>query len=326
MYKYILKRILLMIPVLLGVVIFIFLILQASPGDPAKIILGESATPEAIEALRNDLGLNDPLLVQMGRYLKNLLHGDLGSSYMSGAPVLQEISARFPKTLTLATLSVLLMVIIGVPIGIISAVKQYSWLDNGLMSFTLISISMPTFWVGMLFTLLFSLKLGWLPATGWGGPKYWIMPVVTLALAQSAQMARMTRSSMLEVIRQDYIRTARAKGQREKIVVLRHAFKNSLLPIVTVVGIQMGMALGGALVTENVFAIPGIGSFMLAAIQSRDYPVVEGGVIFIALCFSIVNLIVDIVYAYIDPRIMAQYKSKKKKKIVVEKEEQGVKA
>ena len=320
MWKYIAKRILMMIPVLLGVVIFIFVILQSSPGDPAKIILGENATAQEVEELREEMGLNDPMIVQFGRYFKGLLHGDLGESYVSGIPVIDELKARFPVTLSLASLSVLLMVLIGVPIGIISAVKQYSWLDNLLMSFTLISISMPTFWVGMLLVLQFSLKMRLLPATGWNGIEYMIIPVITTALSQSAQMARMTRSSMLEVIRSDYIRTARAKGQSEKVVILRHAFKNSLLPIITVVGIQMGMALGGVLVTENVFAIPGIGSYMLTAIMGRDYPVVQGGVILIALSFSIVNLIVDIIYAYVDPRIMAQYKSAGRRKKIKKSE------
>ena len=321
MIRYIAKRFLMMIPVLLGVVIFIFLILQASPGDPARMILGESATNESVEALRDELGLNDPLLVQLGRYLMNLIRGDFGTSYISRSPVLSELVMRFPITLRLASLSVFIMVIIGIPIGILSAVKQYSWLDNISMTIALVGVSMPTFWIGMLLVLLFSLKLRWLPSGGFDTPLHWIMPAFSIGIANAAIMTRLTRSSMLENIRQDYVRTARAKGQNEWKVIMHHAFKNSLLPIVTIIGIQLGMALGGAMVTESVFSIPGMGSYLLSAINCRDYPVIEGGVIFVAACFSFVNLMVDILYAFIDPRIKAQYSATFKKRGKNKKEE-----
>ena len=311
MLKYVLKRIVMMIPVFLGVILLIFMILQASPGDPAQMVLGEMATEEQIQDLREDLGLNDPMVVQLGRYLGDLLHGDFGNSYMSKAPVLDEILARFPTTLLLASLSVLIMVCLGIPIEIISAVKQYSWLDNIFMALALIGVSMPTFWIGMLMVMKFSLNLGWLPSSGFYGPKYWIMPALSIGIANAGIIARLTRSSMLEVIRQDYIRTAKAKGQTERKIVLHHALRNSLLPVVTMIGIQLGLALGGAMVTETVFSIPGIGTYMLAAIKTRDYPVVQGGVIIIAISFSIINLVVDILYAFIDPRIKAQYRTKK---------------
>jgi len=320
--SYIMKRCLMVIPVILGVILLIFIILQASPGDPARMILGEAASNEQVEALRIELGLNDPIAVQLGRYLLNLVQGDFGTSYVSKTPVLQEVLTRFPTTLLLATLSVVFMVILGIPIGIISAVKQYSWVDNISTTIALIGVSMPTFWTGMLMVMLFSLYLGWLPASGFYGPKYWLMPALSIGIANAATMTRLTRSSMLEVIRQDYIRTARAKGQSERKVILNHAFKNSLLPVITMIGIQLGIALGGAMVTESVFSIPGLGSYMLSAIKTRDYPVIQGGVILIATSFCIVNLIVDILYAFIDPRIKAQYKSKAKniKKIQIEED------
>lgn len=309
-----------MIPVFFGVILLIFLILQASPGDPARMVLGEMATEEQVQELRDDLGLNDPLIVQLGRYLGDLLHGDFGNSYMSKAPVLDEILARFPTTLLLASLSVLIMVCLGIPVGIISAVKQYSWLDNVFMALALVGVSMPTFWIGMQMVKVFSLDLGWLPSSGFYGPKYWIMPALSIGIANAGIIARMTRSNMLEVIRADYITTARAKGQTERKIILHHALRNSLLPIVTMVGIQLGLALGGAMVTETVFSIPGIGTYMLSAIKTRDYPVVQGGVIIIAMAFSLINLFVDILYAFIDPRIKAQYRSGKSRKKIAKGE------
>jgi len=299
------------IPVLLGVIVFVFLILRASPGDPARLLLGETATQEAVDELRDRLGLNDHLIVQLGRFLFRLIHGDMGNSYVSKAPVLQELLARLPVTLTLATLSVTIMVVIGIPIGIVSAVKQYTWVDNLSMTVAFIFVSMPTFWIGMLMVLLFSLTLRWLPPSGFCGPRNWIMPSLSIGLANAAIMTRLSRSSILEVIRQDFIRTARAKGQSERKVIMHHAFRNSLLPVITMIGIQLGIAMGGAMVTESVFSIPGIGSYMLSGIKNRDYPVIEGGVILIAAAFALINLTVDILYAFIDPRIKAQYSRKR---------------
>jgi len=303
-----------MIPVLLGVMVFIFLILHFSPGDPARMVLGESATQETVEALREELGLNQPLFIQFFKYIGGVLTGDFGMSYISRAPVIDAILTRYPATLILAGLSVLIMIIVGLPIGIISATRQYSFMDRASTTIALVGVSMPTFWIGMLLVLFFSLRLGWLPVSGFYGPAYWILPAFSIGINSAAIIMRMTRSSMLEVIRSDYIRTARAKGQSERKIVLHHALKNALVPIITIIGIQLGTQLGGAMVTESVFSIPGLGSYMLTAIKSRDYPVVQGGVIFIAATFSMVNLLVDIIYAFIDPRIKAQYKTSRKPK------------
>ena len=264
---------------------------------------------EAILEFREKEGLNKPFLVQFFNYLyKAVRYGDIGYSYVTKNPVAQEVLAAFPSTVKLAALAVLLSVLLGVPFGIISAVKQYSLFDSIVMFFAMIGISMPTFWLGLLLILFFSVELGWLPSSGFDSFSAMILPSFALALHSMALIARMTRSSMLEIIRQDYIRTARSKGQLEKLVVLRHALANALIPVVTVIGLQFGNLLGGALLTESIFSIPGIGRLMVDAIKMRDYPVVQGGVLFIAIAFSVVNLFVDLTYAWVDPRIKAQYK------------------
>jgi len=279
-----------------------------SPGDPAAIKLGSDATPENVEKLREEMGLNDPFLVQYGRYMWKLIHGDLGESFVSGKPVTEEIFARFPYTVVLAIASVLLALVLAIPIGILSATKQYSLLDNISTVAALLGISMPSFWLGLLLILLFAVKLGWLPPGGVdNGILSLIMPAITLALASMATITRTTRSSMLEVIRQDYIRTARAKGVPHKTVIMKHALRNALIPTVTVSGIEMGALLGGALLTETIFSWPGIGRLTVDSIQSKNTPVVLGCLVVFAICFSIVNLIVDLLYAFIDPRIKAQY-------------------
>jgi len=315
LFRHILARLAMLVFVLLGVTVLVFMILYSAPGDPAQMILGQNAQQEEIDALRNELGLNDPLLVQLGRYLSNILRGDFGKSYISKGPVLQEVLSRYPTTFLLAFFSVAWMVLLGIPVGIISATKQYSAIDNISMGIALLGVSMPTFWIGMLLVLWFSLKLGWFPSGGWYGPIYWILPSFSVGFHSVALIARMTRSSMLEVIRQDYIRTARAKGQTEGKVIIHHALRNALLPIVTVIGLQLGVQLGGAMVTESVFSIPGLGSYLLSSIKGRDYPAVMGGVLCIAFTFAIINLGVDILYAFIDPRIKAQYKRSKPKKL-----------
>lgn len=304
MIKYIIKRLLYLLPVLFGVSFIVFTLLYITPGDPAKMMLGEQADAQAIASLREELGLDDPFLVQFGNYIKKIVtKGDIGTSYSTKRPVLTEILEVFPNTVKLAISATIIAIIIGILFGIISAVKQYSLLDSLITVLALLGISMPMFWVGLLMILLFSVKLGWLPPSGLASMKSLIMPAIALGAQSIAVLTRMTRSSMLEVIRQDYIRMVRAKGQSEKVIIFRHAFKNALIPIITVVGLQFGSLLGGAIITESVFSIPGLGRLMIESIKTRDFPVVQGCVLFIAITFSLVNLIVDLLYSYVDPRI-----------------------
>lgn len=321
MHKYIFKRLLYMIPVILGVLLLVFIMISITPGDPARMLAGgEDATQESVERIREEYGFNEPMYVQFGNYVWRLVtKGDLGISYQSKRPVAKEIMGRFPTTISLALVSVICAVGIGIPLGIISATRQYSLIDNISMTLALIGVSIPNFWQGLMLILLFSIKLDWLPSSGFYGWKYWILPAITIGTSSAAIITRMTRSSMLEVIRQDYIRTARAKGQSERVVIIRHALKNALIPIITVVGIQFGHLLGGAVLTETVFAIPGVGKFMVDAIKARDFPVVQGGIVIMAIVFSFVNLGIDILYAYADPRIKSQYQTGKEKKILFKK-------
>ena len=307
MHRYIIRRLGLLIPVLLGVMFIIFTLNYITPGDPARIMLGEQAEEWQVEQLREEMGLNDPYVVRLGIFFANTMQLDFGRSLNSRRPVIDEITARYPTTIQLATMSILLAVLLGVPLGMISAIKQYSAFDNVVTVLGLIGISIPSFWLGLMLALLFSVSLGWLPPTGWTGPLTWIMPVVTLSSFPLAVIMRFTRSSMLEVIRQDYIRTARAKGMKEFKVITRHALKNALIPVITVTGLQFGFLMGGAVVTEQIFAIPGLGNFMITSINMRDYPIIQGGVLLIAFTFSMINLVVDILYAYVDPRIRSQY-------------------
>jgi peptide/nickel transport system permease protein len=304
MLKFTLKRLASLVLVLIGVSFLVFMLLSLTPGDPVRMMLGESATPEAQEALRKEMGLDDPLLLQYGRYMKNIVvHQDLGTSYSTQRPVLDEIMNVFPNTVQLAVAAMVIAVILGIFLGIISAVKQNSLLDNIVMVLALIGTSAPIFWIGILMILLFSVQLGWLPPSGFGSFEQLIMPAVALGMQSTAVVARMTRSSMLEVIRQDFVKTARAKGQREIIVILKHVFRNALIPIITVVGLQFGTLLGGAMLTEVVFSIPGVGRLMIEAIKQRDFPIVQGSVLFVAACFSLVNLAVDLLYAVVDPKV-----------------------
>lgn len=315
MHKYIFKRLLMMIPVLFGVLLIVFILNHITPGDPARQLVGDNASLADVEAMREKLGLNKPLYEQFGSYVWNLLtRGDLGTSYQSKQPVAKEIMQRFPTTILLAVVSVILSVGIGIPTGILSAIRQYSWIDKLSRVLALLGVSMPNFWQGLMNILFFSVYLGWLPASGFYGWQYWILPAVTIGTSAAATITRMTRSSMLEVIRQDYIRTARAKGQSERVITIHHALKNALIPIITIIGIQFGGLLGGAVLTETVFAIPGLGKFMVDAIKARNYPVVQGGVLILAFVFSFVNLIIDILYAFVDPRIKSQYKIYRKEK------------
>lgn len=322
MLKYILKRILMMIPVLLGVLFLVFTMNEISPGDPAEMIAGDAASVEVVEQIREDLGLNEPFLVRFFNYVKNLvLHGDLGTSYKTKRPVLVEVMDRLPTTIILSLTSAAFAVILSIPIGVISAIKQNTWIDNVLMVLALIGVAMPAFWQGLMTIILFSVKLGWLPSYGFTTPAHWIMPVLTIGTGAMASLVRITRSSMLEVIRQDYIRTARAKGQTERKVIINHALRNSMIPIITAIAIQLGSMLGGAIVTETVFAIPGIGMLMIQSIKARDYPTIQGAVVVIAVMFSLLNLLVDIIYTFVDPRLKSIYQTKKRVKNPLAKSE-----
>lgn len=308
MHIYILKRLGLLIPVMIGVAFVVFTIGHLQPGSPAAIILGEQAPHDQIALLEYEMGLHDPYLVQFARYVFNLAQGNLGTSWITHRDVFEEIMVRFPITMQLAGLSVVLAIILGIPLGILSATRQYTATDV-VANFTgLIAVSIPNFWQGMILIIIFSVNLGWLPVMGWDSPLHWILPVFTLGTTGMATIMRMTRSSMLEVIRQDYIRTARAKGLKQNTVIFRHALKNALLPIITVIGLQFGGLLGGAVLAETVFTINGIGFYSFNAIMQRDMPVVIGGVLIISLAFSIVNLITDLLYGIIDPRIRSQYR------------------
>ncbi|WP_299732117.1 nickel ABC transporter permease [uncultured Endozoicomonas sp.] len=307
MHRFILKRLLLLIPVLLGVSLLVFAIMSFTPGDPAQLILGENAPAEAVAELREEMGLNDPFVLRYAHFVGNAVTGDLGQSYTSGRDVFDEIFSRFPNTLILAALGVLIAVVIGIPIGIISATRQYSMIDSGSMIFALLGVSMPNFWLGLMMILLFAVNLGWVPSGGYSSWSSLIMPAITLGTGSAAIITRMTRSSMLEVIRQDYIRTARAKGVAENVVINRHALKNALIPVITVIGLQFGMLLGGAVLTETVFSWPGVGRMMVDAIRQKDTPTVLGAVVFLATTFSLVNLFVDLLYGFVDPRIKSQY-------------------
>lgn len=303
MGKYIGKRMLMMIPIILGISFVIFGILDLTPGDPARNLLGDSATNESVEALREEMGLNDPFLTRYATYIKNALRGDFGTSYKSGLPVLQELMARFPHSLKLALGSILVVVILSIPIGIISAVKQYSIIDTLSLISAFLLTSMPSFWFGIMLMLLFALQLKILPATGVATWKHFILPSIAMAGSGVAIVVRMTRSSMLEVIRQDYMRTARAKGAGESRIIVKHGLKNALLPIITVIGVEFGSLLGGGMIIESVFAIPGIGSMTVDAIRTSNTPLVIASIIFSAIAISFINLAVDILYVYIDPRL-----------------------
>ena len=312
MYKYILKRIGLMIPVLIGISIIIFTIISLTPGNPARLILGERATQEAINQLNDELGYNDPLPVKYVNYMIDRFQGDMGTSYRTGGSVISEIGERFPVTLLLAVLDILLTAVISIPLGVYIAIKKNSIADNVLTIVALIFTAMPSFWLGMLLMLVFAVGLNILPATGSDSFACFILPAFTVALLSVAQIMRMTRSSMLETLRSDYMRTARAKGVKENKIIWKHAIRNALLPVVTTMGVNFGWALGGSVITETVFGMSGVGTLTLLSVRSKDVPLVMGCVLFMSLLFSLITLVVDISYAYIDPRIKAQYGFKSK--------------
>lgn len=331
MLKYILKRLMLLLPVILGVSILVFLVMHVFTTDPASIILGQHATAEQVANLREELGLNKPLYVQYFNFIGGVFKGSLGNSLITKTSVTGEILARFPATIELALAAIIIASVVGVIIGVISAVKQNSIVDYLSMVGALLGVSMPIFWLGLMLIVLFSVKLHWLPVSGRiqigmepvhvtgfylldslitgnmaafkSSLQHLALPAIALASYSTAIIARMTRSTMLEIVKQDYIRTARAKGLFEKVVILKHALRNALIPITTVIGLQLGSLLGGAVLTETVFSWPGVGSYTIDAILKSDYPVVQGAVMILAIVFVLVNLVVDLLYAYLDPRI-----------------------
>ncbi|MEQ9549899.1 MAG: ABC transporter permease [Coleofasciculus sp. G3-WIS-01] len=333
MTYYIIKRLLNLLPVLLGITLLVFLFLHLIPGDPATVMLGERATPEQVEALRAQLGLNQPLPLQYLTFINNLLHLDFGTSIISGIPIIDEIRTRFPATFELSLAAMIVAVILGIPAGVLAAVYKNRPADNITMIGSLLGVSMPVYWLGLLLIYLFAITLNWFPPSGRISIEaglnfqpitgfyildailkldinllqdvlaHLILPALTLGTIPLAILARITRSSLLEVLSQDYIRTARAKGIPEHWVILRHGLKNALLPVVTIIGLQFGTLLGGAILTETIFSWPGIGSWIYEGILARDYPIVQGGVVVVSIIFVLVNLVVDISYALVDPRI-----------------------
>ncbi len=302
MGRFIARRLIMLIPVLIGVSIISFLILHLAPGDPAELLAGEDATKEDIMMIRHELGLDKPLWTQYFMFLKGIATGELKSLKFS-MPVMDVIRPRLFNTLELSLASILIAVIIGIFAGVVSATHRYTWIDYLSTIGALLGVSMPVFWWGLILILIFSVNLGLLPSGGMGGISHLILPAIVLGTASTAIIARMTRSSMLDVLRQDYVRTARAKGLLEKIIIYRHALRNALIPTVTVVGLQFGYMLAGAVLTESVFSWPGVGRLLVEAILFRDFPVVQSALLIIAIMFVLVNLLVDVLYAFLDPRI-----------------------
>lgn len=312
MLNYIFKRIVLLVPVILGATFIVFAIMDMTPGNPALSKLGVDATQEQIEELEEEMGLHDPFLVRYGRFIWDLLRGDLGKSYKNDLDVMEQIMQRMPYTFLLAFAALIFAIVVGIPAGIISARKQYTVFDNCTMVLTLIGASAPHFWLGLMGVIIFSVSLGWLPAAY--SPSMplalsMILPMLTLGMNSTALVTRMTRSAMLDVMNQDYVDTARAKGVAERTVVFRHMLKNALIPIITVLGLQFGSLLGGAVTMETIFAWPGIGRYIVESISNKDTPCVLGAVVMLAIIVTVINLLVDIIYAFVDPRIKSQYKA-----------------
>lgn len=306
MVKYIVKRILVTIPIIISVIFIVFLLLQVLPGNPIQVMMKEKVNQQVIDRVTEQMGLNDPLMVRFGRYLWNMLHGDLGQSYKLKRPVTQLIMTAFPNTVKLAVSSALVAWIIGIPAGIISAIKKDSLLDRFLMGFSLIGISVPVFWAAMLLQYFLGFKLKLLPISGYSTWRHMIMPAIVLGWASSGSIARLTRSSLLGVMKNDYIRTARSKGLTESAVVVRHGLKNSMIPVVTMMAMQFASLLSGAVITESVFGIGGIGQLMVSAISQRDMPLLQSSVVFSTIIIILGNLVADILYSFLDPKIRTQ--------------------
>ena len=311
MWKYILKRVLWLIPSLLAVSLIICFLAVLTPGEPARIILGNEATDTDIAKFNHEMGLDKPFFEQYLDFIVGILHGDFGTSYVTGNSITEEIKIRFPYTLRLAFIGVALSVFSGIPLGVYAATHQYTWKDNASIFLSLFCVSMPGFWFALMLVQLFSRKLGWLPSMGVEHWYSYILPCITVAVAEAASLARQSRSSMLEVIRQDYITTARAKGVKESRVIYKHALKNALMPVITLVATSLAASMGGAIVAETIFSIPGMGSYVVRAVNQRDYGVVKGTVVLLAFIFAVCMLLIDLGYAFIDPRIRSQYVRKK---------------
>ena len=303
MGNFLLRRLLLLIPVLWGVATLVFMLLHFIPGDPIDLMLGDSALGTDRETLRDQLGLNDPLIIQYIRYFGDLLQGDWGTSLFSKKPVFEEIMERVPATMELMFGAMVVTILVAMPLGLIAAVKKGTWIDQGSMIFSLLGVSIPNFWLGPMLILLFSIHFDLLPVNERGGLEHLILPALTLGTSLASILARITRSSVVETLQAEYIRTARSKGISELRILLRHALRNALIPIVTVIGLQIGVLLSGAIITEAIFDWPGLGNLLISAINSRNYPLVQGCVLFIAGSYVMVNLMIDLLYAYLDPRI-----------------------
>jgi ABC-type dipeptide/oligopeptide/nickel transport system permease component len=300
---YVTRRILVSIPTLLGVATIIFMLVRLLPGDPARVVAGLLASQEDVERIRHQLELDQPLYLQYVTFLGRLLHGDLGTSTRTSMPVTQEILSRLPYTAELAVASTVIAVVLGITLGTLAAARRGGWMDLAISSVSVFGLSMPVYWLGLMLILLFSIRLHMFPAAGGQDPLGLVLPSITLAAFSLALVARQARSAMLEVLGQDYVRTARAKGAPRRVVLVKHALRNALLPVITVIGLQFGALLGGAVLTEFVFSWPGVGRLLVDSIFARDYPVVQGVVLMLAVAFIVVNLLVDLLYAYVDPRI-----------------------
>lgn len=303
MTQYIIRRLLALIPILLGVSMLIFLVMRLIPGDPARQALGIEATGEQVAVLRKSWRLDEPLPAQYVAWLQHALQGDLGRSTVSRVPVTQEVLSRLPATLALTVASSIVAIVVGLFLGILSAIRHNSLIDRGTMLLSLIGICTPSFWLGLLLLLAFSVRFGWFPSAGAGGISHLVLPAITLGVGAAAVIARVTRSSMIEVFSEDFVRTARSKGLTERAVVVRHALKNALIPVITILGLEFGGLLAGAVITETVFSYPGIGQLLIKSINNRDFPIVQGTLLLFAIQFVLINLVVDLLYARVDPRI-----------------------
>ena len=315
MFRYIIKRILWLIPIMLGVIIISFTLLYFAPGDPALMALGDTATEEALENYRVELGINGTYLERLGRYLVHFVQGDLGMSYKTKTPVLQELGPRLIKTLNVSFWSIIISIVIGVVLGIVSAIKQYSIFDSIATGISLFGVSMPMFWQGLMLIIIFSVWLNWLPPSGYGTPAKMVMPVLALGVNGFANIMRTTRSAMLDVMNQDYIRTAKAKGQTPRKVIFKHGLRNALIPIITVIGMQITVLLAGSTIAESIFSIAGVGKYVTDSVNYRDYNAVQGCVVMVSLIAAVVNLFVDIIYTFADPRIKNSFVTTKKRKV-----------